>query len=107
MQSQCKADVAGPKRIPSSANDQLSAAILDDGRHRELACGVEPNRIVCAAVELEECIAIPARALAQVRALGKGGPAAHVNRPASDRSASNSGVAKRAPANVVTIPGAP
>src|SRR4051794_8886313 len=44
-----KADVAGPKRIPSPANDQLSAAILNDGRHRELAGAVEPNRIVGAA----------------------------------------------------------
>src|SRR6267142_1215081 len=73
----CKTDIAGPKRIPSAANGQLRAAILDDGRHRELACAVEPNRIVGAAVELEECVTIPTRAMAKVRALGKrsGGPA--------------------------------
>jgi UDP-3-O-[3-hydroxymyristoyl] glucosamine N-acyltransferase len=61
----------GPKRIPPAANDYLSAAILDDGRHSELACAIEPNRIICAAVQLEECVAIPARAMAKVRALGK------------------------------------
>src|SRR5882672_3053148 len=73
----CKTDVAGPKRIPSAANGDLSAVILDDGRHGELACAVEPNRIVRAAVEFEECVAIPARAVAKARALGKrsGGPA--------------------------------
>src|SRR6516165_8908597 len=46
----CKTDIAGPKRIPSTANGYLRAAILDDGRHCELACTVEPNRVVCAAV---------------------------------------------------------
>src|SRR6266849_2440344 len=72
----CKADVAGPKGIPSAANDYLRAAILDDGRHSELACAVEPNRVVRAAAELEECVAIPTRAVAKVRALSKwsGGP---------------------------------
>src|SRR5437588_8431118 len=72
----CKADVAGPKRIPSAADGDLSAAILDDGRHGELACAVEPNRVVRATVELEECVAIAAGAVAKVRALGErsGGP---------------------------------
>src|SRR6267378_4996370 len=72
----CKADVAGPKGIPSAANDKLRAAILDDGRHSELACAVEPNRVVCAAIELEKCVAIPTCTVAKVRALGKrsGGP---------------------------------
>src|SRR5882757_10465787 len=41
----CKADVAGPKGISSAANDCLRAAILDDGRHSELACAVEPNGV--------------------------------------------------------------
>jgi hypothetical protein len=67
----CKTDIAGPKGIPSAANDDLRSAILDDGRHSELACAVEPNRVVRAAVELEECVAIPTRAVAKVRALGK------------------------------------
>src|SRR4051794_28135798 len=47
-----KTDVAGPKRIPSAANGHLSPAILDDGRHRELPCAIEPYRVVGAAVEL-------------------------------------------------------
>ena len=61
-----KADVAGPKGIPSAAHDCLRAAILDDGRHGELACAVEPNRVVRAAVEFEECVAIPTRAMAEI-----------------------------------------
>src|ERR1700693_4398756 len=72
----CKTDIGRPKRIASTASDGMSAAILDDGRHSELACAVEPNRVVDAAVELEECVAIATRAVARVRALGKwsGGP---------------------------------
>ena len=71
-----KADVAGPKRIPSAAHGYLSAAVLDDGRHGKLACPVEPDWIFRAAIELEECIAIAARAMAKIRALGQrsGGP---------------------------------
>jgi UDP-3-O-[3-hydroxymyristoyl] glucosamine N-acyltransferase len=74
----------GPKRIPPAANDYLSAAILDDGRHSELACAIEPNRIICAAVQLEECVAIPARAMAKDEPLVSG-PNTQVNRPASRR----------------------
>src|SRR5258708_6308055 len=72
-----EADVAGPKGIPPAANDELRAAILDDGRHGELACAVEPDRVFGAAVELEECVAVPTPALAKGRALGQrsGGPA--------------------------------
>src|SRR2546429_9893503 len=49
----CQADVTCPKRIPAAAGDGMRAAILDDGRHRELACAVEPNGIVGAAGEVE------------------------------------------------------
>ena len=49
-----------------AANGELSAAILDDGRHGELACAVEPDRVVRATVELEECVTIPARAVAKI-----------------------------------------
>ena len=62
----CKTDVAGPKGIPSAANDCLRAAILDDGRHGELACAVEPNGIVCATVQPEKCVAVPTRAVAKI-----------------------------------------
>ena len=61
-----EADVAGPKGIPSAANDELRAAILDDGRHGELACAVEPDQIVRAAVELEESIAVATGAVAKI-----------------------------------------
>jgi hypothetical protein len=72
----CETDVAGPQGISSATNGDLRAAILDDCRHSELACTVEPNGIVRSAVELEERIAISAGAVAEVRALGKrsGGP---------------------------------
>src|SRR5262245_52040677 len=66
-----KPDVTRPKRIPSAANNYLSAPVLDDRRHSELACAVEPDRVVRAAVELKECVAISARAVAEVRALGE------------------------------------
>src|SRR4051812_30030691 len=46
-----KADVAGPERIPSTPDNEVSAAILYDGRHGELARAVEPDGIVGAAVE--------------------------------------------------------
>jgi hypothetical protein len=102
----CETDVAGPQGIPSAANGCMNGAILHNGRHRELACAVEPNGLVRAAVELEERVAIPTRAVAKIEPLVSG-PAAQVNRPPSKRSASNSGAAKGAPANVVIIPGAP
>src|SRR5438128_37109 len=72
-----KADVASPKRIPAVTNSHLGAAILDDGGHREPVRAIEPDRIVCAAVEFEEGIAIPSSAMAKVRAFGQwsGGPA--------------------------------
>ena len=72
----CKADVARPKGIPSAATDYLSAAILDDGRHSELACAIEPNLVVRTAVVLEECVTIPTCAVAKIRAFSKwsGGP---------------------------------
>src|SRR5689334_916872 len=54
-----KADIAGPKRIPSTANGHLGAAILDDGRHGKLARAVEPDRVVRAAIEFQERVAIP------------------------------------------------
>src|SRR5262249_39769577 len=43
----CKTGVAGPKGKPSTANDELGTSILDDGRHGELACAVEPHRVIC------------------------------------------------------------
>src|SRR5947209_6959632 len=72
----CKTDVTGPKRIPTAASNHLSAAILEDGSHGELARAVEPNRVIRASVELEECVAISTRAVAKVRALCQrsGGP---------------------------------
>src|SRR4051794_23316398 len=48
-----KTDVAGPKRIPTAAGCHLSAAILHDGSHAELSRAVEPDRVMCASVELE------------------------------------------------------
>src|SRR3954447_23523126 len=66
-----KADIASPKRIPSAASDDLGAAILDDGRHREWAGAVEPNRVVGAAVEFQECVAIPTRAVTKAWPLGQ------------------------------------
>src|SRR5437899_6195835 len=63
-----KTDITGPKRIPTAASNHLSAAILEDGSHGELARAVEPNRVIRASVELEECVAISARPVATVRA---------------------------------------
>src|SRR5579863_1544670 len=72
----CKTDVAGPKGISSAAHGDLRAAILDDSCHSELACMVEPNGFLRSAIELEECVTVSTRAVAEVRALGKrsGGP---------------------------------
>ena len=50
----CKTDVTGPKRISTAASNHLSAAILEDGSHGELARAVEPSQIICASVELED-----------------------------------------------------
>lgn len=66
-----KPDIAGPKRIASAASDEVSAAILDDGGHGELAGAVEPDRVFGAAIELKEGVAVPTRAAAKVRALGQ------------------------------------
>ena len=64
-----KTDVTGPKRIPTAASNHLSAAILEDGSHGELARAVEPHRVIRASVELEERVAISTGAVAKVRAL--------------------------------------
>ena len=72
----CQADIAGPEGVPPTADGDLSAPILDDGGHGEFASTVEPNGVLRAAVELQECVAISACAVAKVRAFGQwsGGP---------------------------------
>src|SRR5689334_18621381 len=64
-----KSDIASPQRIPPTADGDLGSAPLNDRRHRELAGTVKPNRILCASVELEECVAVPTSAMAEIRAL--------------------------------------
>ena len=72
----CETDVTGPQRIPSAADDDLRAAILDNRSHCELSGAVKPEGILRAAIELEERVAVPTRAVAKIRPLGQrpGGP---------------------------------
>ncbi len=61
-----KADIAGPQRIAALAKFPPRFAALRNGGHRKGPGALEPNRIMRAAIEFQESIAVAAGAMAEV-----------------------------------------